>query len=803
VRQLQGHSILDIVPSTAARAGTLTYADPSLFPLADCTPIGATNQCQVVVDPSAQKYLVFYPLPDPGTESGNTGSHTFVQNQIVHEDFVTGRVDHKFSDKDSLFGTMVWDRTPYSTPDGMNNVLLGDYTKDQMYILEWTHSFKPTFVNAVRFGFNRQRADVDYSVSAINPAAADLTLGANPGRTAAQVNGLQGGIPLMTGGIGANPTYLYRWNSYQVYDDAFFTHGKHSIKFGGSIERMQNNATGLSNPNGVFNFGGIEKFLTNQPKSYNSGIESTLHSRSYRQTLFGVYFQDDWRIRQSLTLNLGLRYETVTVPTETTGQLAVLYSPTDPLPHCGVTHDKCVGTGPLFQNPTHKDFQPRVGFAWDPMHNGKMAVRGGFGLFDNLPLMYEYTGMEILAAPFFGLGSINNAGTLKNNFFAGVPNSTLPSSSLRSAYIENKMPRNYVLQYNLNIQREVTQSVTAFIGYVGSHGVHMPLRIDDYDIVPPTLTSAGYLWPNPQYSGEVLNPKFGSIRGMFYSGSSSFNALEAGITKSMSHGLQLQGSFTWSKSIDDSSGTGYADQFSNSMSSLVFFDNRLLRGVSDFNIGRTLVVNGIWQVPTPASLTGFVGRVANGWQLQSIFKMSDGIPFTPTFGTGGDPLGLNSSDDWDYPSRTGGSGCKSMVNPGNVNQYIKTQCFSIPSAPNMAYWTANCDPAPASVGGPVPFPQCFNLRGNVGRNILTAPGLINMDFAVFKNNRIPRISESFNIQFRAEMFNILDRANFAPPVLGAQTDIFNSDGTANTSAGQLTSTVTDAREIQFGLKFIW
>jgi hypothetical protein len=202
-------------------------------------------------------------------------------------------------------------------------------------------------------------------------------------------------------------------------------------------------------------------------------------------------------------------------------------------------------------------------------------------------------------------------------------------------------------------------------------------------------------------------------------------------------------------------------------------------------------------------LKGLVGGVVNGWQLQSIFKMSDGIPFTPTFGTGGDPQGLLNSDDWAYPDRSSGSGCKTLVNPGNVNQYVKTQCFSIPSAPSTAFWNANCDPAPPSVGSAVSAPQCFNLRGNTGRNILTAPGLINMDFAVFKNNRIPRISETFNIQFRAEMFNILDRANFAPPVLGSQTDIFNADGTTNTSAGQLTSTVTDAREIQFGLKFIW
>jgi hypothetical protein len=459
----------------------------------------------------------------------------------------------------------------------------------------------------------------------------------------------------------------------------------------------------------------------------------------------------------------------------------------------------------MYQNPTHRDFQPRVGFAWDPFHNGKTAVRGGFGLFDNLPLIYQFTGMEILAAPFFQLGSINKASALAGTFYAGVPPLAGNPKLFRAAFIENKMPRNYVMQWNLNIQQQITPSVTAFLGYVGNHGVHMPLRIDDYDMVLPTLTSAGYLWPNPIGSGDVLNPNFGSIRGMFYSGSSIFHALEAGVTKKMSHGLQLQGAFTWSKSIDDSSGTGYADQFSNSMSSLVHFDNRLLRGVSDFNIGRTLVINGIWQVPMAKSLNPFVGGLVNGWQVQSIFKVSDGIPFTPTFATGGDPLGLNSSDDWDYPNRLGGSGCNSLVNPGNPVQYVKTQCFAVPTAPNQAFWDANCDPAPPSFGGPLPAGdlRCFNLRGNAGRNILTAPGLINMDFAVFKNNHIRRISESFNIQFRAEMFNILNRANFAPPVLPDQTDIFNGDGSLNESAGQLKSTVTDAREIQFGIKFVW
>jgi Carboxypeptidase regulatory-like domain/TonB dependent receptor/TonB-dependent Receptor Plug Domain len=847
VRQFQGHSILDTVFSNNARKGIVVDSKGNLLdqngnitttPLtsqAQCTaePNGATNhllapgQAGFCVDDAAAKYLALYPLPNSGTETGNIGTYNFVQNQVVQEDFVTARVDHKFSDRDSLFGTLVWDRTPYSTPDGYNNVLLGDYTKDQMYILEWTHTFKPNFVNAARFGFNRQRADVDNSVSAINPAAANLLLGANSGRTAAQVNIPAEGIGLMTGGVGANPTYYYRWNSFQYYDDAFLTIGKHSIKFGGSVERMQTNATGLSNPNGVFNFGGIAQFLSNQPKSFNSGIESTLHSRSYRQTLFGLYFQDDWRIRPSFTVNIGLRYETVTVPTEVYGQLAVLYNVADPASHCGVPASGCSATGPLFQNPTHRDFQPRVGFAWDPFHDGKTAVRGGFGVFDNLPLMYEYTGMEILAAPFFELGSINSASALKGTFYSKA-SPLLGLSSFRGAYIENKMPRNYVLQWNLNIQRQITPSVTAFIGYVGSHGVHMPLRIDDYDTTVPTLTSAGYLYPKVDVLGNIysslcnqtnpngaddpscnppstLNPNFGSLRGMFYSGSSSFNALEAGVKKDLTHGFQLQGSFTWSKSIDDSSGTGYADQFSNSISSLAYFDNRLIRGVSDFNIGRTLVINGIWRIPTGGSLTGISGAVANGWQVQSIFKMNDGIPFSATYGTGGDPQGLLNSDDWAYPNRLGGPGCNSLVNPGNPNQYVKTQCFSVPTAPNMAFWTANCDPAPPSVGGPLAAGDlsCYNLRGNSGRNILTAPGLINLDFAVFKNNYIHRISETFNVQFRAEMFNLLNRANFAPPVLPNQSDIFNADGSQNTTAGQLKSTITDAREVQFGLKIIW
>jgi hypothetical protein len=160
------------------------------------------------------------------------------------------------------------------------------------------------------------------------------------------------------------------------------------------------------------------------------------------------------------------------------------------------------------------------------------------------------------------------------------------------------------------------------------------------------------------------------------------------------------------------------------------------RGLSDFNIGRSPVINNTWRVPTFKSLSGPLAWAENGWELGGIYKVNEGAPFTTTFGTDRDPLGLNSADPWAFPNRLVGPGCHSLPNPGNSNNYIKTQCFAIPTAPSAVFYTANCDP---SLGT---FPQCFNLRGNAGRNILTGPGTSNLDFSLFKNNPIKRVSEN-------------------------------------------------------------
>jgi hypothetical protein len=281
--------------------------------------------------------------------------------------------------------------------------------------------------------------------------------------------------------------------------------------------------------------------------------------------------------------------------------------------------------------------------------------------------------------------------------------------------------------------------------------------------------------------------------------------------KKMSHGLQIQGSYTWGKSIDNNSGVVAGDTLANAVASPLYFDLSLSHGLSDYNIGRVLVINGSWQLPTSKSAPPLVGWAVNGWEFGGILKVNDGPPFTPTFGTdGGDPQFSDTGDPWAFPNRVTSPGCQSLVHPGNPNNYIKTECFAVPTAPASFFTgpTPMCSSDPIfgdnvtgnALGVP---PQCFNLRGNAGRNIIPGPGLVNVDLSFFKNNPIRRISENFNVQFRAEIFNVLNRANFALPFNPTDTDIFDETGASNDSAGLIKSTTTKARIVQFALKVIW
>jgi hypothetical protein len=761
IRQSTGLTNVATVPTAAARQGHLSTGD-------------------VTVDPAAAMYLTFWPLPNgPNLSSGDTAVYKFTGQQVVRENFGTGRLDYRLSDKDSLFATYSGDDAPFSAPDNLNNVFLGSHTSRHTAALEEAHAFSHSMTNTARVGFFRESVQNNTTVQAINPSAADTSLAAVPGSYPAVVT--VGGISTFNGGLQGSSPWVYTWNSFQGYDDISLTRGRHSLKAGVAFERMQSDMEAYSDVTGGFSFGSLQAFLTNQPSRFLAALPGQVTPRYLRQSLFGAYLQDDWHPAPNLTLNLGVRYEMTTVPTEVHGKLSTLWNLTDSQVHVG---------DPLFHNSTYSNVEPRVGLSWDPGGSGRTAIRTGFSVYDVLPLPYEFSLLETRSAPFYEGGSVSKlpAGSFYKGAFG-----LLNPDSLSETYIEQHPKRNYVLEWNLTLQQELSRDLTAIVSYVGTHGVHQPLRIDDANIVQPISTEAGYVWPSPQGSGTVINPNFGEIRSMQWVGSSTYHALELGLIQRLRHGMNLRTAYTWSRNIDTSSSAIGGDGSISSVSSLVNFDQRLDRGLSDFNISHTGVIAGTWQIPTSGSVSGPLEWASTGWELSAILKAHTGTPFTPTLGTDGDPLGLNSSDPWDYPSRLGGSGCKSLVNPGNVNHYIKTECFSLPSAPSSAFYSKYCDPSFA-------FPTCINLRGNAGRNILPGPSLVNLDTSLIKNSRI---SDAFNVQFRAEVFNLTNRANFQVPTLPDNTDLYDSTGSPNPAAGLLTSTTTTSRQIQLGVKLIW
>ena len=746
LRQSLGVTTVDTVPSPAARAGNLSTGS-------------------VTVDPNVLRFITaFYPLPNgPLLGNGDTGIFSFAGQQITNENYFTARVDRKFSDKDVLAATYMRDNSKTVQPDNFNELLANVVSRRQVVTLHAQHLFSATFVNAARLGFSRSVGIIGGLTKILNPNMLDPSFTFVPGGLAGEVRAVPGvtnfsGAPTTGGVLLSNKSLA--WNSFQGGDDVFLTRGIHSIKFGLLVERMQDNQLSLPAVNGRFRFDSLLNFLTNRPLVFQGAGSPIVPDVGLRQTLFGAYAQDDLRLQKNFTINLGLRYEMATVPTESQNRISNLRNITDAVPRVGA---------PFFANPTLRNFEPRVGFAWDP-RGGKTLVRGGFGIFDVLPLPYEFTSSFQLAVPF--VQSIF-ANTLQPGMF---PTGAYQQFSNQSnfglgSFYEFHPKRNYVMQWNLGIARELTSTLSLTIGYVGSRGVHLPYRIDNIDMVLPKLTSTGYVFP-PTATSSTLNPNFGRINSTLWQASSFYHALQADMAKRVSRGVELHAAYTWGKSIDTLSATAADDAFPNGLFNQLFFDQRNTRGLSDFNVAQAFVLSFTWELPKPAQSPRALAWAASGWQLGGVYKASSGQPFTPILG--GDPAGQKLDETSQLPNRLAGPGCDTLSNPGNPNHYIKTQCLAFPGV---------------------------NKWGNLGRNTLIGPGVSKLDASVFKNNRIRRISENFNVQFRAEFFNILNHANFASPT--DNSTVFDQSGKLISSAGLITSTQTTSRQIQFAVKIIW
>ena len=827
IRQSSSSSGNINVPTAEARSGLLCVQ-------AGSDPCASLNQ--VAVSPAVTPYLALWPCPTTCQNATNADTVSVPSTTPNHanENYVITRFDQKFFANDSFDASYSFDSGPQSQTDPLGNTVHQVFSRRQAFTAEETHIFNPALINTVRGGFSRVIGDINTPVSG-DAVATDKTLAVAPGAIGPPqipVSGLTTAY-----GLGGFNKFKHAWNSFQGYDDAFITRGTHAIKVGFAVERMQYNILEQLSPNGRFNTYSLEQFLTNAPHQLNALAPGGSHEVGLRETLLAGYIQDDWRFRPNLTFNLGLRYEGTTKPTDShtvpgytvNGYTvaAANFQEIQTLSNCLASATACgpVGTSsPFNNNPTTKNFEPRIGLAWDPRNNGKTAVRAGFGIFDVLPLPYEFGLNTAATAPFQIIGADKGA-----TLGTGVPDPNLNFNrqKIRNRFIDPNPHRAYVLNWNLNIQHELAPGWTAIVGYVGSRSVHLSVASDDVNLVQPSFVSGvGLVYPciptaivpytvtnncSNNQSGTRIDPNWGGgagIRPVLFDGAASYNALQAQLRKAVSHGVQGQASYTFGKCRDTSSSPVTGDTYLNSIAVPLLFQKSARVGACDFDIRQTLTGSVIWSIPGPKS--GLASYIAGGWQAGTIVTATTGAPFTVTVGDGNDPLGTGFNGDFTTNFASLVPGCNPIH--GGLN-YLNTACFTPPTAPLSLAPATAADPfgcAPLSYpNAPVAPPSgrqfCSNVLGNTGRNSFHGPGLTTVDFSLFKNTAIPKISETFNVQFRAEFFNVLNHTNFLSPgflnTFGQNNSVYDFDG--STLPTKLNQTSTTSRQIQLGVKLIW
>jgi hypothetical protein len=325
----------------------------------------------------------------------------------------------------------------------------------------------------------------------------------------------------------------------------------------------------------------------------------------------------------------------------------------------------------------------------------------------------------------------------------------------------------YIMQFNVNVQRSLPGDWDVMIGYVGSRGKNL-LRLGDANLAPEEIVNGVKV-----YRGTVRrNPNFAGIWQRVTDAESFYNSLQLGAHKRFSHGWRTQVSYTFSRSVDDSSGINSQD-FSNVVQyGLDWYDPKRDRGLSAFHAKHNLTFNGTWELPFFQSKTGLTGALVKGWQINNITTLRSGHPFTVQ-------LGFNRSGNLNTTSFSMHE--RPDVVPG---------CDPILGGPNR-YWDINCFQVPPA-----------NQRGNLGRNTLIGPGLIAVDLSLVKGFRL---GQDRRLEVRVECFNLPNRANFAIPSGRTAFTGVADDGSPIIAPtwGRITSTVTTSRQIQLGAKLVF
>jgi hypothetical protein len=723
-----------------------------------------------------------------GTPSG-IAKNTANPLQTIREDFGTARVDHIFSDKDSIGVVYTIDNSADQTATAINPYM-SDATSlvEHVASIQETHVFSASLLNTARVGFSR--------------ANYFFTGEPTPGTTAAAVAPFLTGLPfvgavVVGGSAASNPMAqlalagsnngsnlnLHR-NLFTYEDQASWTKGRQQWKFGAWFQRFQSNENIALSQYGQATFPSLSALLTG---SFNFGtttgsflIDPASTPLSWR-SLFGAFYAEDViRVNPSFTLSLGFRDEFSTGWNEAYGR-ASNYTFTNGV----INTQPQIGSHTFVNNNAWFLPQPRIGLAWSPI-GSKTVVRVGAGIYadlqdalgyrtdQNAPFNPSYTipNLDLSAFP-LGLPIVPTS--------AGTPSPA--GTKLAPGGVDPYMKTPTIYSYSLKIEQELWSNTSFSVGYVGSHGVHELISLDAnipaQVVCPAIVACANESLPNGTIitaSPARANPKLANTYSWFSEGDSMYNALTVDVRHRFSHGLTFRGVYTWSKAEDDGDSLN-ATAAANAPALVANPDNiRADWGPATYDVRNAGVINVSYDLPFGNGrqmlngLGGFGNGIVGGWTVNSIATIQSGFPFTPQ-------LSFNPSGDGDSrnpvrPSWTTDPKFTGPVILGGTSQWFNPNAFVVPPAGTF---------------------------GNVGRNVLTGPGLATWDFSVMKDTRL---FERLNLQFRAEIFNLLDRTNLNTPNLIVYTSAA-AGASPSPVAGTFTQTSTTARQVQFGLKMLW
>jgi outer membrane receptor protein involved in Fe transport len=710
LRQDRGVTTIATVPSLATRART------------DISPV-------------TRPYLLLYPEPN-GKETGATGVYSVQSVAPTKENYALGKIDHTLSNSQSLSVRYSWDRAqvdqntpiPYWTTDTR--------TRTQSIVGEHKSVISSRLLNVAKVAWNRAYEATDN----LEQRTFDPSLLFIPGTRFGNLS--VSGINSI--GPDTNTPTFVDLKSLQFIDNLTWSRGSHNIRTGINFTRYMNDQDSSFDFGGNYSFTSLENFVQNRPGTYEGQSLDSTTARRWRQSLVGLYGQDDWSVSRNLTLNLGVRYEFITVPHELDGREARMPD----LQAATVT-----AGGPIFKNPSLKNVAPRGGFAWNISGDGKNVLHGGAGMFFEPILSNIYRAYGNRTPPYYNI--INPASP---SF--PTPPSTGAASLLRLDLVQYDLKNPYRVQYNATYQRELPGRTVVTAGFIGSRGYNQIRNVEYNQAIPQVLADGSLFFP---VGGTRRNPNFGSIRLRSTDGLSWYKGLVVGGTRRFSEGLSMQASYTLGKSEDLGSQAVGSGDFDNSFQPAYAFDPMSNKGLSDFDIRHNFVYNSTWELPFGKSLTGLARGVAYGWQVSGILTIRSGIPFSPVLGFDRARALPRSGGAGQRPDLV--AGCSANPVLGGADQYFDPNCFALPAAGTL---------------------------GNVARNTIIGPGFGGLDMAIFKN--VP-FGPGRRLQFRAEGFNVTNHVNLGLPA----TTVFNSAGRV-TTAGQITTIVGTARQLQFGVK---